>query len=80
MFKRYEWLVSLHFPEEYAESPSKCFDMHWEEISNIIENERLRIARCKCDYYDSEGLDDCDLVSEYKAIKAIDDHYIDLWL
>lgn len=79
MFKRYEWLVSLHFPKEYAESPSKCFDTHWEEISDIIEEDRWRRALRKSDYYESEGID-CDPVSEYKEIKAIDDHYIDLWL
>ncbi len=39
----------------------------------------LRRARRKCDYYESEGID-CDIVSEYRIIKAIDDHYIDLWL
>ena len=79
MFDRYEWLVSLRFPEEYAENPAKCFDTHWKEILDIIENERLRRAKRKCDYYESENID-CDIDSEYKIIKAIDDHYTDLWL
>ena len=79
MFDRYEWLASLHFPEEYTENPAKCFDIHWKEISDIIENDILRRARCKCNYYESECID-CDIESEYRIIKAIDEHYTDLWL
>ena len=79
MFDRYEWLISLRFPEEYAECPAKCINIHWMEISDIIENDRLCRARCNCDYYEDECID-CDIDSEYRIIKAIDEHYIDLWL
>ncbi len=79
MFDRYEWLIGLHFGEEYYKNPAKCIDNNWKEISDIIENERLRRAKRKCDYYESEGID-CDIESEYRTIKAIDEHYTDLWL
>ena len=79
MFDRYEWLISLRFPEEYAECPARCIDNHWTEINEIIEEDRWRRARRKCDYYESEGID-CDIDSEYRIIKAIDNHYTDLWL
>lgn len=79
MFDRYEWLISLHFSEEYDNNPAKCIDTHWKDISDIIENDRLRRAKHKCDYYESEGID-CDIESEYRIIKALDDHYTDLWL
>lgn len=79
MFDRYEWLVSLRFPEEYAENPAKCFDTHWKEIDEIIEEDRWKRALRKSDYYESEGID-CDAGTEYRRIKEIDDHYTDLWL
>ena len=79
MFDRYEWLVSLRFPEEYTENPAKCFDTHWVEISDIIEEDRWKRALRKSDYYESEGID-CDAGTEYRRIKEMDDHYTDLWL
>lgn len=79
MFDRYELLVSLRFPEEYAENRAKCFDTHWAEILDIIEEDRWKRALRKSDYYESEGID-CDAGTEYRRIKEMDDHYTDLWL
>lgn len=79
MFDRYEWLISLHFPEEYAECQARCIDNHWKEINEIIEEDRRRRTLRKSDYYESEGID-CDVGTEYRRIKEMDEHYIDLWL
>ena len=51
------------------------FTSHIESDVKIIVADNRKIL----DYYESEDID-CDIESEYRIIKAIDDHYADLWL
>lgn len=54
-------------------------DQNWEECMELHEKELKEAAKRRADYYESEGLDTSP-TEEYRILKDIENHYIDLWL